>query len=112
MTILYCILCFFLEIIHSVLANWVNVSIISRKPQRAVKYSLATGIAGWSILFIIGKLSDWNIAIMVSTVIGDSIGDYIVASRKIKPKNKNKAKYDINGTIKRTYRKKFPVSTA
>jgi len=86
---LYCLICFVLNAVVSYLANWVNVSVIGRKPFKAVSYSLMTGLSGWAVLLIIGKLSDWNIYIMIASVIGDALGDYIVASRKLKKKPKS-----------------------
>ena len=83
------------------MANWVNVSIIARKPFKATTYSLMTGMAGWMILLIIGKLSDWNIYIMVCSVVGDALGDFIVANRKIKKKK-----------LKSYYIKKVPFTNA
>jgi len=112
---LYCILCFILEVITSYLANWVNVSVIDRKPGSAVRYSLATGAAGWIILLIIGKWSDWNIYIMIFSVIGDALGDYIVASR---PKYDMWFKYitpkwlRLKPGKKIPYRKKLPFTSA
>lgn len=98
---LYCVICFFLELVTSYLANWANVSIISRKPKKAIYYGFANGLANWAILFIIGKLSDWNIPIMIVSVIGNATGDYIVANRKLKPKTKASI-----------YRKKTPFTSA
>jgi hypothetical protein len=92
-------LIFTIEIVLSFLLNTTSIAILCRKAGLTVKVSLLSGVLYWVRLYLIAKLSDWDIGLMISSVIGDSVGDYLVAKRKIKPKRK-------------PARKKFPVSTA
>lgn len=88
---------FILEFVVSFLLNSGSIAILTRKPNRAVLLSVATNICTWASFYIIGKISDWSIPLILASICGDVLGDYIVAKRKPK---------------KKVYKKKFPVSTA
>ena len=90
---------FITEIVLSFLLNTTSIAILARKVGLTVRVSLICGILYWTRLYIVAKLSDWDIGLMLASIMGDTIGDYLVAKRMIKPR-------------KKIYRKKIPVSTA
>jgi hypothetical protein len=90
MIFVYCIICFVLRIIMTFSFNWTNLAVISRKPWKSVYYSTITSATSWAVLVIVGKLSNWNVPIIIASLVGDAIADYIVAKRKIKSKHKKK----------------------
>ena len=95
--ILYAILIFVMEFILSALLNSNSIAIISRKPWKATQLSFVANALYWTRFFIIAKVSDWSVLLIVASIIGDVLGDWLIASRKPK---------------KRKYIRKTPFSTA
>ena len=77
---------FFVGFIQSYLINTSAMTIISQsKIRQVVPVSLATGAASRLSLLIIGSISDWNLLVMASDWIGDSVGDLAVNRRWPRP---------------------------
>ena len=83
---------FCLEILLSFLLNKSSISILTRKTSLTVKLSLLAGILYWVRLFIVAKVSDWDIGLMGASILGDTFGDYLVARRKPKRKKVSRKK--------------------
>ena len=96
--ILYAPIIFAMEFAVSYLLNSGSIAIISRKPNRAALLSVATNVCTWASFYIIAKISDWSVPLIVASIAGDVFGDWLVANRK--PKKK------------KPYLKKIPTSTA
>ncbi len=96
--IAYAPVIFFMEFAVSYLLNSGSIAILSRKPHRAVLLSVLTNVLTWASFFIIAKISDWSVPLIVSSIAGDVCGDWLVASRK--PKKK------------KVYFKKLPFTTS
>ena len=94
----YAPIIFVMEFAVSYLLNSGSIAIISRKPSRALFLSFCTNVCTWISFYVIAKVSDWSIPLIISSILGDMFGDWLVARRK--PRKKSK------------YVKKFPVSTA
>lgn len=122
---------FFTEMYLSFLLNQTNLNVLTQKLFPTIRTSLKAGTLYWLRLLLVVKLSDWDYGLMISSVIGDTVGDCLVAKRRvIKVLLKKKYpflwiwKQKVRGYVtrrmsrwiklreKRKYRKKFPVTTA
>jgi hypothetical protein len=75
-----------IEIGLSFLLNKTTLGILGRKQAITVKLSCLAGILYWIRLFLIIRLSDFDIGLMIASIIGDTVGDWLVAKRKPKKK--------------------------
>jgi len=94
---LFAIIAFIIEIALSYVANRTNIAVISRKPKKVIFWSLLTTGLGRGSLLIMGGLSDWNLLVLIASALGDTLGDWLAASRKPR---------------KKKYLKRSPVMTA
>ncbi len=82
----------------SFLLNTTTLNILKRKAKITIEASLFAGILYWIRLFLVIKLSDFDIGLIIASIAGDTVGDVLVARRK--PKKKP------------IYRKRTPFSNA
>jgi len=98
---------FVLSLIVSLLLNAGSIAILSKKPSGAVILSTLTNTCTWLSLYVIAKLSDWSIPLIIADALGDILGDGMTALRwppwlwKI-----------LNRKKKKPYLKKTPATTA
>jgi hypothetical protein len=94
--------------IFSYLVNTSTITILKKRPKRVIPISLLTKGASWASFYIIGRISDWSIALIIADMIGDTLGDTAVAQRW------PKFIYWFLVGKRRTkpYQKKTPVTTA
>lgn len=79
------LLVFLASVLASYLINTSALTIIGHRIRRVVPVSIMTNIAGLSSLYIIGKVSDWNIPVIVAVGIGDVLADLLVCLKWPKP---------------------------
>lgn len=96
MRLLFWILVIFgTELAQSYFADRRTVEIVKRKKWRATIFDVIAEGLGWLAIVLI--VVNMSLPLIMSAVVGNALGTYLVASRKKK---------------KTTYRRKFPVSTA
>jgi hypothetical protein len=89
---------FLIELFQSYFADLRNVKVVTRKKWKAVIYDIIAESTGWIILVFV--IVNWMYPpYIVSAVMGNALGTFMVAGRKIKKK-------------KTVYRKKMPFSSA
>jgi len=79
--ILYAPIVFLLEFIVSYLLNAGSIVILIKKPSQAACLSALTNACTWTSFYIIGKISDWSILLILCASCGDILGDYLTALR-------------------------------
>jgi hypothetical protein len=79
---------FLMEIALSFLLNHTSIAILTRKTGLTIRQSLLAGILYWARLYLVARVSDWDTGLMAASVLGDTVGDILVAKRKQKPKKK------------------------
>ena len=89
----YAPIIFVMEFAVSYLLNSGSIAIITRKPGKAVFLSVLTNVCTWVSFYIIAKISDWSIPLIVASVLEDVVGDFVVASRKPRKKRKSTKKF-------------------
>lgn len=77
----YCPIVLIMEFVTSYLLNSGAISIFSKKVLRAGILSVLTNICTWSTFYIVVKLGDWNVLMMIFASSGDVAADMMVAAR-------------------------------
>jgi len=94
-SLFWMIIIFATELAQSYFADRRTVEIVRRKKWRATTFDVIAEGLGWVAIVLI--VVNMSFPLIISAILGNALGTYLVASRKKK---------------KTTYRKKFPVSTA
>ena len=67
--------------IASYLVNISAMTVIGKKGNTVIPVSLITKIFTWISFYVVGKITDWSIPLIICDIIGDTIGDKCVAER-------------------------------
>lgn len=67
--------------VASYLVNISAMTVIGKKGNTVIPVSLITKTFTWVSFYIVGKITNWSIALIIMDIIGDTIGDKCVAER-------------------------------
>jgi len=81
MMLLWIIIVFISSTIASYLVNISAMTVIGKKGNTVIPVSLITKTFTWISFYIVGKITDWSIPLIIMDIIGDTIGDKCVAER-------------------------------
>jgi hypothetical protein len=119
--IIYAPIIFILSFILSVFLNSGALSIFGQKPNGATVSSIITNVTSWGALYLVAKIGDWSLILILADALGDIMGDRWVAQRykglilldRISPRL-YKFLYDLLNPPrkKKPYLKRIPVTSA
>ena len=95
MEILWGIIIFLMEFTQSYCADRRTVAIVGRKRVLATAYDLIAEALGWGAIVLI--VVNMSLPYIVAAILGNSLGTWLVAGRRLK-KKKAKPKKKINFT--------------